>query len=444
MEEIQTKPDGLPRRSSNLKLQMLDFQKSAREHALAKDITIKIPEQYGFTPEEAVYLKYLFCQLVKDSIAILDEMIKEQTYVYWVTDPTLLMASRHLFRKILHVHGVQVALHPFTKAFPEPHLSAEQAPLRIICRGVYESWQLCSMEDLRELSPAQQREAIDEEDWMITIFGHHDIPAPPQESDPAETVQPSASTPAPSTPAPGTPAPSGGQNSEASTAVVPYDGVDTQPIAVRAMKPLYSVKRVLQRLPQEIEKDTVMARRLLLGLHEKMWHANAVDFANLLLRAGMPPKVVEMAHAAVASCQICRRYSRLPARPKTKVSLAAHFGDEVETDIYHLWSKTFCLLIDVATRYKVAYEVPSREMSDLLKGLLHHWIRYFGPMRVLTTDQESSLMSPAAGVEFERLGITRNPKGTTSGGWKTTYWNWRCRAPRWPHQINNAEDESRM
>ena len=36
-------------------------------------------------------------------------------------------------------------------------------------------------------------------------------------------------------------------------------------------------------------------------------------------------------------------------------------------------------------------------------------------MRVLTTDQESSLMSPAAGVEFERLGITRNPKGTTSG-----------------------------
>ena len=104
---------------------MLDFQKSAREHALAKDITIKIPEQYGLTPEEAVYLKYLFCQLVKDSIAILDEIIKKQTYVYWVTDPTLLMASRHLFRKILHVYGVQVTLHPFMKAFPEPYLSAE-------------------------------------------------------------------------------------------------------------------------------------------------------------------------------------------------------------------------------------------------------------------------------------------------------------------------------
>ena len=94
----------------------------------------------------------------------------------------------------------------------------------------------------------------------------------------------------------------------------------------------------------------------------------------------------------------------------TKVSLAAHFGDEVEMDIFYLWSKPFVLLIDVATRYKVAYHTKSRETEELLRGLLHHWIRYFGPMRVLTSDQESGLMSPSAAVEFERLNIERNPK----------------------------------
>lgn len=146
-----------------------------------------------------------------------------------------------------------------------------------------------------------------------------------------------------------------------------------------------------------------------------MWHATAVDFSNLLLRAGMPPEVVELASEAVASCAICRKHARLPSRPRTKVSLAAHFGDEVEFDIYYLWGKPFALLVDVATRYKVSYAIGSREGPDLLQGLLQNWIRYFGPMRVFTSDQESSLMAPHAAAELERLGITRNPKGATSG-----------------------------
>ena len=84
-------------------------------------------------------------------------------------------------------------------------------------------------------------------------------------------------------------------------------------------------------------------------------------------------------------------------------------------DIFYLWPKPFVLLIDVATRYKIAYETPSRETGELLKGLLHRWTSIFGPMRVLTSDQESAIMSSTAAIEFERLGVTRNPKGTTAG-----------------------------
>ena len=57
----------------------------------------------------------------------------------------------------------------------------------------------------------------------------------------------------------------------------------------------------------------------------------------------------------------------------------------------------------------------SREWNVLARAFLQHWIRYFGPPRQLVSDQESSLMGHEAGAEFERFGITRVPKGTTSG-----------------------------
>lgn len=153
----------------------------------------------------------------------------------------------------------------------------------------------------------------------------------------------------------------------------------------------------------------------LLGLHEKMWRATASGFANLLLRAGLPPEVVELAGEAVASCSIGRKYARTPSKPRSRTSLAAQFGDEVEFDIYYLWNKTFALMVDTATRYKVTFELVSGETPDILKSVFKHWIRYFGPMKVFTVDQESGLMNPHSAAEFERLSIVRTPKGTTSG-----------------------------
>ena len=71
----------------------------------------------------------------------------------------------------------------------------------------------------------------------------------------------------------------------------------------------------------------------------------------------------------------------------------------------------FLLLIDEATRYKVIALAADRSCKTLLQLLLHTWIRYFGPMRVLVSDQEGALMSLEAAAEFDRLSICRRPKG---------------------------------
>ena len=96
------------------------------------------------------------------------------------------------------------------------------------------------------------------------------------------------------------------------------------------------------------------------------------------------------------------------------LSLAAHFGDEVEFDILFIWSKPFALMLDVATRYKVAFELPSREATDILQGIYTHWIRFFGPMKNFISDQETGLTGHHVAAEFERLGIARHPKGATN------------------------------
>ena len=370
-------------------------------------------------------------------------------YQYWIDDPILLSIIRTCLKKVMYIHGVHIALHPFVKPFPEPpepKLSAAAAPLRLIFRGEFKNWTMHDLEDLRELSPAQQRAPVEEENWMITMFG---APEAPQTGKAPKTPKTATKTSAPSTPVPMTPAPAtpgvgaaprtpalhavqdpphasqdpeqaGGESvherkDEQSLPDAPYEDISMELPHARTLKPLYSMKRVLQRLPDAVKTAPATAKRLLLGLHEKLWHATARDFASLLLKAGMPPEVIEMSAEAVASCGICRRYSRLPARPRTKVSLAAHFGDEVEMDIFFLWDKAFCLMVDVATRYKVAFLMPSRDAEDLLPGIYANWVRFFGPMRVLTSDQEPALMSSAVAIECERLGITRNPKGTTAG-----------------------------
>ncbi len=114
-------------------------------------------------------------------------------------------------------------------------------------------------------------------------------------------------------------------------------------------------------------------------------------------------------------CEICRRYVRLPNRPQHKVNNAGTVNQCVQADLFKIWGSWILLLVDEATRYKVATVAESREASELQQRLMEHWMRYFGPPASLVMDQEASLMGHETAAEFERLNIERKPKGTTAG-----------------------------
>ena len=84
--------------------------------------------------------------------------------------------------------------------------------------------------------------------------------------------------------------------------------------ALAPVKPNYNLRRVLERLPKLVDSgDVTTAKRLLVGLPERLWHTPAGDFCNLLRRAGLPQPVITLAAEAVSKlrgvpkvCQIAK------------------------------------------------------------------------------------------------------------------------------------------
>lgn len=176
------------------------------------------------------------------------------------------------------------------------------------------------------------------------------------------------------------------------------------------------MKKVLEKLPKLLaDGDRTRALRLLTGLHERLWRTPIGDFQNLLRRASMTDEVVKLAAEAVQGCVVCRKYVRLPARPQLKAHGATIFNEVVQFDLFTLRDTVYMILIDEATRFRTCSIPEGQEAGQLLQAMLKSWFQFFEPPSKLVLDQQSGLMGYSAAAEFERLGITRAPKGTTQG-----------------------------
>ena len=192
-----------------------------------------------------------------------------------------------------------------------------------------------------------------------------------------------------------------------------FDSQDREALA--PIKPNYNLRRVLERLPKLLEAgNETKAKQLLVGLHERLWHTPIMDFTNLLKRAGMPEEILKLAGEAVQGCVVCRKFVRLPNRPQLRAKGAVALNDEIQIDIFHWEGHRFLLVVDVATRYKAASVIEGQESEQLLNCLFRIWIQTFGPPNRVVMDQQMSLMGHKTAAEFERLNMTRCPRGTTA------------------------------
>ena len=193
------------------------------------------------------------------------------------------------------------------------------------------------------------------------------------------------------------------------TAPKAEDKVAVNPQRLPKPRPSSDLKDFARKLCTASDKDRESLLRL---LHERFWHAGPGDMAKMLEAMLVPRHIVLEGIAISQKCSDCARYRHKTPRPLVKASMSVTFNHQVQHDLFFLWDEPFMMLIDECIRYKVSDHLENKTTLTLLKTILDKWIRYFGPMTNLLTDQEGGLMSTEATIFFDRFRINRLLTGT--------------------------------
>ena len=378
------------------------------------------------TVECSHWLKKMLMETVHNALGLFSEASNRKVeYEHWIDNALMLSLFKEVFNQHMEVKAVKASLRPFKKSPPNPQVVSSTAYLRLHIVGNVKEWQLHPIEDLREMSHNQIHADIEVEDWLVTVYGQElgTVPAPS-----TPTTRPRSIPPQPELPPrqddaallPQVRERPADPEEQVAIQEAPYEEFDAPDRKdldnIKPIKPNYNIRRVLHKLPSLVTNgDNTRARQLLLGLHERLWHTPVSDFVSLLRRAGMPTEVLEQAREAVAGCAVCRKYIRLPNRPQTRTGGAHVFNEAIQIDLFNMDGTWFLIMLDEATRFKMCSVVEGQESDQLLSCILKSWIYMFGPPFKIVMDQQCSLMGHETAAEFERLGMTRVPKGTTAG-----------------------------
>ena len=149
-----------------------------------------------------------------------------------------------------------------------------------------------------------------------------------------------------------------------------------------------------------------------MGIHVRFWHASADDMQRMLRYSQVPNDVVKLAKDIPHKCKSCRKYARTFTNPHIKIKISVHFNEKVLTDLFFLFDKTYVVLLDDCIRYKLSLRLLNKTPEEWMNVVFSNWIRIFGPMKTLQTDQEGALVGWLIGSACDRFNIKRELIGT--------------------------------
>ena len=138
----------------------------------------------------------------------------------------------------------------------------------------------------------------------------------------------------------------------------------------------------------------------------------------ILLAAGIPQSIVDTIPQVIHTCRICRRWERHGPHSQVSVRLADHFNEAVQFDLIEYeedGEKWYIFhLLDEATRFSTGDISKHKNAGDLLDMFYFCWIRVFGPMGTLVSDQEGALTGHELTTFFARneIALKFKPVGT--------------------------------
>ena len=244
-----------------------DWKKAADREAL--DV-VQLDNELDkeFNVKESHYLKKLLIESVNNALGLFTEASNRKIdYTHWIDNPVAIALFKELFKEVMQVKAIKVLLRPFRKSsaeLAEPHLSMASGYLRLFITGGVKHWKVLKIEDMREFSFSQINEAIDEDDWVLVLYGVEldSVPAPSTPSArpraiPAQPALPPRRDDAalvPVEPQPQIQERPDDEREEEALAIPAYEEFEAHGRAALApVKPNYNLRRVLERLPKLVD-----------------------------------------------------------------------------------------------------------------------------------------------------------------------------------------------
>eukprot|EP00959_Pyramimonas_sp_CCMP1952_P282447 5903535-Pyramimonas_sp.AAC.1 len=137
-----------------------------------------------------------------------------------------------------------------------------------------------------------------------------------------------------------------------------------------------------------------------------------MELKEMLYRAGYGKGVLDLVDNVIEGCKECATWKRKLTRPQVKAALSEHFNYRVQTDLFFIFEKTFIALVDECIRWCLVEELSRKTADEWMAVVFKSWIRYFGPMTHLGTDQEGAITSDLVGKCCEMFDIVRDFGGS--------------------------------
>ena len=126
-------------------------------------------------------------------------------------------------------------------------------------------------------------------------------------------------------------------------------------------------------------------RRLLRKLHLRWWHAGATTMQRMLRAAGVPAKVLELVRETLATCALCRTWTRPGPDTVASGRIIVGCNVEAEGDVLFITLAgtryTVLHLVDRGVRWRVTQVVDNRATPEISGAIDACWARTLVPCK---------------------------------------------------------------
>ena len=153
-------------------------------------------------------------------------------------------------------------------------------------------------------------------------------------------------------------------------------------------------------------ENPAIINRALQRLHIRWWHASSARMSSLLKTAGVSDHVIKQISTIVSTCKICRLWTRPNNRSMVSTRMAEKFGEMVQCDLLFFEDAIILHLLDESIRFTVTALLENKTAEAITTAITNSWIKLFGPMGCIVTDQEAGLTSEIGAIWAEKWNVS--------------------------------------